>query len=150
MGILDRLLGRKEEQSTKGVDMAEHPNAGLVRGGYEAFTKGDMATLTGLFATDTVWHQPGSNPLSGEHRGRDATFAFFGQLGELSGGTYKVVLHDVLASDEHVVALSQETASRQGKQLNSLSIQVYHLRQGQITEAWSFEQDDRAYDEFWS
>ena len=130
--------------------MAERPNASLIKGGYEAFSRGDMATLTELFATDTVWHQPGRSPLSGEHKGRDAVFAFFGKLGTLSGGTHKVELHDLLANDDHVVALSWESASRQGKQLDSLSVQVYHMKQGKITESWSFIRDDRAYDEFWS
>lgn len=130
--------------------MAEHPNGSLIRRGYEAFTKGDVLTLAELFAADTVWHQPGSNPLSGDHQGRDAVLAFLGNLAGLSGGTYKVELHDLLANDDHVVALSRETASRQGKRLDSLSVQVYHVKQGKIVESWSFVQDDPAYDEFWS
>jgi ketosteroid isomerase-like protein len=130
--------------------MAEHPNASLLSKGYEAFAKGDMATLTGIFGEDAVWHQSGTSPLSGEYRSRDAVFAFLARFAELSGGTFRVELHDVLANDEHGVALSRETASRQGKQLDSPSVQVYHIRDGKIREAWSVQQDQRRYDEFWS
>jgi hypothetical protein len=130
--------------------MAQHPNAMVLRRGYEAFDKGDVATLTEVFSGDVVWHQSGSSPISGEYRGRDAVLAFLGRLAALTGGTYRVELHDVLANDEHGVALSRETGSRQGKQLDALTVQVYHIRDGKVTEAWSSFQDPRRYDEFWS
>ena len=130
--------------------MAEHPNASLLRRGFETFDKGDMATLTELFAQDVVWHVPGNNQLSGVHRGRDAVFAIFAKVGELSGGTFKIELHDVLANDEHTVALSRATGSREGKQLNSLDAAVYHMANGKVTEFWFFTKDQRLTDEFWS
>ncbi len=99
--------------------MAEHPNVGLFRKGYEAFAKGDMATLRELFSEDVVWHVSGNSPISGEYRGQDAVFAFFARIAELSGGTFRIDLHDVVANDEHAVALVRSTASRQGKQLDS-------------------------------
>ena len=83
--------------------MADHPNATLLRKGYAAFGKGDMATLTDLFSEDVVWHLPGNNQLSGVHRGRDAVFAIFARTTQLSGGTFKIEVHDVLANDEHAV-----------------------------------------------
>ena len=130
--------------------MADHPNATLLRKGYEAFGKGDMATLTDLFSEDVVWHFPGNNQLSGVHRGRDAVFAIFAKTTQLSGGTFKIELHDVLANDQHAVALTRGTASRQGKQLNSLDTDVYHMSNGKVTEFWSFAEDQRLTDEFWS
>ena len=130
--------------------MADHPNAALPRKGYEAFASGDMATMTDLFAEDVVWHLAGNNPLSGVHRGRDAVFAIFAKTTQLSGGTFKIELHDVLANDQHAVALTRGTASRQGKQLNSLDTDVYHMSNGKVTEFWSFAEDQRLTDEFWS
>ncbi len=130
--------------------MADHPNAELLRKGYEAFDKGDMATLTELFSEDVVWHAPGSNPVSGVHRGRDAVFAALAKVTQLSGGSFKTELHDALANDEHAVALTRTTGSRQGRQLNSLEAVVYHVSNGKATEFWSFPEDQRRSDEFWS
>jgi ketosteroid isomerase-like protein len=130
--------------------MAEHPNVGLLRKGYEAFAKGDMATLTELFSEDAVWHVPGASALSGVHRGRDAVFAAFAKAVQLSAGTLKIELHDLLSNDEHAVALTRETASRQGKQYDMLEVAVYHVRNGKVTEYWAFPEDQRRYDEFWS
>ena len=130
--------------------MADHPNAELLRNGYEAFDKGDMAVLTALFAENVVWHVPGVSPISGEHRGREAVFAVFAKTAELSGGSFKIGLHDVLANDEHTVALTRATGSRQGRQLSSLDTDVYHMSNGKVTEFWSFVEDQRLTDEFWS
>ena len=130
--------------------MAEHANASLLRRGFEAFDKGDMAALTEVFAQDVVWHVPGDSQLSGVHRGRDTVFAVFAKVGELSGGTYKIDVHDVLANDEHAVALTRGTGSREGKQLNSLDAAVYNMANGKVTEFWFFAEDQRLTDEFWS
>jgi ketosteroid isomerase-like protein len=139
------LTTRKEVKA-----MAEHPNTALLRRGYDAYAKGDMATLTEMLSADVVWHAPGNNPFSGEHRGRDAVFAMFARTAALSGGTHRIELHDVLANDEHAVALIRETASRQGKELDLLETAVYHISNGKATEAWAFLYDQRASDEFWT
>ena len=130
--------------------MAEHPNIALLKKGYEAFGAGDMATLTELFDPDATWHFPGEGPLAGDHIGRDAVFAFFGQVAALSGGTIKVEAHDLLANDEHGVGMVNMTASREGKELNAKEVQVSHIKDGKIIEAWSFPEDVRVSDEFWS
>ena len=131
--------------------MAEHPNAALIRRVYEAFIKGGyIATITELFSEDVVWHLPGAHPLSGEHRGRDAVLAAFRRFEELSGGTIQIELHDVLANDEHAVALLRARGSREGKQYRSREIDVYHIKDGKVTEFWSFSEDQRATDDFWS
>jgi hypothetical protein len=130
--------------------MADHPNAALLKQGYEAFSQGDMATITSLFAEDVVWHAFGSNPLAGVHRGRDAVFAIFAKTAELSGGTFKIDVHDVVANDDHAVAITTATGTREGRSLNSMDTDVYHMKDGKITEWWSFVEDDRATDAFWS
>ncbi len=130
--------------------MADHPNAILLRNGYEAFGKGDMATITELFSEDVVWHLPGNNQLSGVHRGKDAVFAIFAKTTQLSGGTFKIDVHDVLANEQHAVALTRATASRQGNTFDSLDTDVYHVSGGKVTEWWSFAEDQRLTAEFWS
>ncbi len=130
--------------------MAEHPNVTLLKKGYAAFAEGDMAALTELFDQGATWHVPGESPISGDHIGRDAIFGFFGQLVELSGGTFKNESHDILANDEHGVGLSNITGSREGKELNMKETEVFNLKDGKVTEVWTFPEDQQASDEFWS
>ena len=127
-----------------------HPNEELVRKGYEAFGKGDMDTLNDLFADDIVWHAPGRNPLSGDYRGKQEVFDVFGKVFELSGGTFEIELHDVLANDEHVVGLLTTRGERNGKKLENRGAQVFHVKDGKVTESWLHSQDQYAIDEFFS
>ena len=130
--------------------MAEHANVAVIRKGYEAFANGDMAALTNLFAEQVVWHLPGDNQISGEHRGRNAVFAVFAKVGQISGGTFNIELHDVLANDHHAVVLQRVTGNRAGKHLDALNADVYHLKDGKIVEWWSFTNDRELEDKFWS
>lgn len=71
-----------------------HPNEELVRRGYDAFAKADVDTLRQVFADNTIFHEPSSNPVSGDYQGIDQVLGFFGTLAERSGGTFRATLHD--------------------------------------------------------
>lgn len=137
--------------SGKGAHKVEdHPIADLIRNGYDAFLKRDMATLEDFFAEDVVWHAAGTSPISGEYRGRDALFALIRQIDELSGGTFRFQIHTVLADDEHGVALTRTMASRKGRRLRAQSVNVFHVSEGRVTEVWQASEDQPSIDEFWS
>ena len=127
-----------------------HPNEDLVRRGYEAFATGDMATLNELFADDIVWHAPGRNELAGTFRGKDEVFANLQKNMELTGGTFKLDIHAILANDEHAVTLLRASAEREGKALNDNTVQVFHIKDGKLAESWLHPSDAYASDEFWS
>ena len=127
-----------------------HPNEDLVRRGFAAFGTGDIATLRELLADDIVWHVGGSSPITGDYKGKDEVLGFFAQLAERAGGTFRVDIHDVLANDEHVVALVKVTGERQGKTLNNNASQVFHVQGGKVTEVWFHPDDQYATDDFWS
>jgi ketosteroid isomerase-like protein len=98
--------------------MGAEDNARLLRRGYEAFSVGDIATLTELFPEDVVWHVPGKGGLSGDKRGRDAVFGYFGELVSRSGGTFKVTVHDVIGGEQHTIGLHHDDAERDGMVMN--------------------------------
>ena len=54
-----------------------HPNADLVRKGFEAFAAGDMATLDAIMSDDVVWHASGAGVLAGDFVGKQAVFGSF-------------------------------------------------------------------------
>ena len=130
--------------------MTEHPDIAVFTNAYAAFTTGDMEALARVFSADVVWHTPGRHPQSGDHVGRDATFASFAQEFERSGGTYRPVIHDVLANDDHTVALLHVTAAREGKTLDMNYVLILHIQDGKIVEGWETWTDQTELDEFWS
>jgi uncharacterized protein len=127
-----------------------HPHEEIVRTGYDAFSRGDMDTLRGICAHDIVWHAPGRNPLAGDHRGVDTVLGYFGRTMELTDGTFRVELHDVVANDDHAVGLHVATGQRAGKTLEDHQVLVFHLRDGKVTEVWQLFEDLYANDDFFS
>ena len=92
--------------------MTADQNAALVRRGYEAFNVGDLATLTELLSEDVTFYQPGGSTVSGDHRGRDEVLAYFGQLFQRSGGTFRVEVEKLYASDRQAVVIHHATGRR--------------------------------------
>lgn len=126
-------------------------NADLIRRGYEAFNSADMQTLTELFDENVSWHIPGHGSLAGDPEGRDAVFAYFGQLGEQTGGTFQAKLQHLLADDDgRVVGIHHNSAERNGKQLEVDVCLVFELKDGRVTDGREYYRDLYAWDEFWS
>jgi uncharacterized protein len=130
--------------------MTAQDNAELIRGGYEAFGKGDIPAVLAIWSDDIVWHIAGRSPLARDYTGPQEILGFFGQLQELSGGSFRLELHDVLASDDHVVALVSEIGNRGDTALNNQAAHVWHVRDGKATEFWGASYDLYATDDFWS
>jgi ketosteroid isomerase-like protein len=127
-----------------------HPNEQVVQDGFAAFSAGDLDTLRRLIAPDAAWHVPGRNPLSGTHKGVDAILTYLRRTQEISGGTFQVDLHDIVGNDRHVFAAYGIKGQRPGKTLNDHAILVFHVRDGQVTEAWGTVGDQYISDDFWS
>jgi uncharacterized protein len=125
-----------------------HPNAVLLRRGKEAFVRGDIESAKELLAEDLVVHTSGLGPFAREYRGRDAFLGYIRQVMELSGGTYRQELHDILASDDHAVALVTARATRNGTSVEYHSAEIFHIRDGRATEAWFM--NDNPDPDFWS
>lgn len=125
-----------------------HPNEAVVRRGFEAFAKGDIDTLRELFDQDAVWHAPSQDPLEGDYRGVDAILGYFAETMENTGGTFRAELHDVVANDEHAVAMYVSRGEREGRILEDKSVLISHIRNGKFAETWQYFQNPYAVDEF--
>ena len=124
----------------------DHPNATAYRRTADAFRVGDREALAALIDEDVVWHIPGSGPLAGDIHGREALFRFFDRLRDVTEGTFTIKEHDVLGSDEHVVALSTWSAVREGIPVSVDVVGVFHYRDGQQQERWNHPSDMAALD----
>ena len=91
--------------------MTTHPNVELTRRGYEAFAKGDVQALRELMDDDVTWHVSHCGPLSCSYHGQNDVLGFLVRLAQETGGTFRLDVHDILANDEHVVALGTLSAS---------------------------------------
>jgi uncharacterized protein len=123
----------------------EHPNAELVREGLEAFNRGDVQAFADLIADDVVWHQIGAETV----RGKQA------MAQSMPGGEvdWQITadVHDVVANDEHAIALVDAHATRgDGRKLDYRTAEIMHIRDGKLTERWAFSDDTQRIIDFFA
>jgi ketosteroid isomerase-like protein len=121
----------------------EHPNAQAYRRTADAFRRGDLDAIASLIAEDVVWHLPGDHPLAGEYIGRDRVLGLLASLPALG---FTLREHDVFGDDEHVCALSFMGARRDGLEVETRVVSVFHYRDGRQTERWLYPEDAAAWD----
>ncbi len=131
--------------------MTADENVAIMRRAYEAFNTGDINTLTELFDERAVWHLPGRSSMADDYQSRDATLAYFGQLAQKTGGTFRAELQHLAADgDTRVVGIQRSTADRDGKHLDVADCIVFELKNGKIIDGREHFEDLYAWDEFWS
>jgi ketosteroid isomerase-like protein len=125
-----------------------HPHEDTLRAVYDAFGKGDIETVMGLYTHDIEYHVSGRSPVSGVYSGKDEVLGLFGKLMEQSGGTFRVEVLDILANDDYGVVLTFERGQRGGKTLENRAVHVWNFRDGKCAQFRGYNED--VWDEFWS
>lgn len=124
--------------------MPEHPNAAMIRWALETIRTGDVEAVKAIWADDIEWHEIGrEEPI----RTKAELFAY---LAEDSLIETDWEIHDVVGNDEHVVALTSGTASRDGRTMEYRVARVYHLRDGKVTARWELSDDTQRIADFFA
>ena len=114
------------------------------------YAGGDAAPLADLLAEDVVWHVPGTSPIAGEHRGRDAVLAYFRSRRALAGGSMTITKHGELAGEDVLVQLADGSATVGGREVAWRTAGVYRVAGGRIAEAWLVPLELAAFDAAWA
>jgi ketosteroid isomerase-like protein len=124
----------------------DHPNAALVRKYLEAMTTGDMQVGAEMLSDDIEWHEIGRADAI---RGKAALAERFG-MGSGTAPSYEITgeTHDVIANDDHTIALLTAHATRGGETLDYKVAEIYHVRDGKISGRWAFSDDTEAINAF--
>jgi uncharacterized protein len=130
--------------------MTADQNLAIMQRGYAAFNSGDMDTLIEVFDEGIVWHLPGRSRFAGDYQSRDATLAYFGQLAQETGGTFRAELQHLLADEDRVIGIQRSTGQRDGKRLDVSDCIVFELKDGRVTDGREHFHDLYAWDEFWA
>lgn len=109
-----------------------------------------VAPLEELLSEDVVWHVPGTSPISGEHRGREAVLEYFLRRRELAGGTMRVSERGQLEGHDVVVQLADGTATIGGQTSSWRTAGLYRVAGGRLVEAWLVPADLAAFDAIWN
>lgn len=123
-----------------------HPHEAVVRDAFRTFEAGDTGGFSALFTDDVVWHVPGTNRFAGRFDGIEAVRERLRRIDE-AGVRFDLDVHDVLANDEHAVALvSLHITNANGQRYDQQQVQVWHFRDGRCAEYWAMNQDQAVLD----
>ena len=126
--------------------MAEHPSATLIREGLSALNRGDIQAMADMLADDVEWHEIGrAEPI----RGKAALAALYSGA-PVPDSEITAELHDVVANDDHAIAMVQATARRGGRTFTYRTAEIFHVRDGKVTARWAFSDDTAAINEFFA
>ena len=129
----------------------EHPNAQIIQGLIDAFHAGDFETFMDGFAEDAVFRVAGDNIVSGTYRGKPVIRDYFIRLGQVTGGSMKIDVDEILAGDNHAVMFIHVATDRKGMHLEAECAEAFRLdNAGKVTESWFLYEDQKAYDAFYA
>ena len=124
--------------------LSEHPNAALYRRVMERFGEGDTSPFEDAIADDVVWWQIGSSePVRGKT-------SLLESMQGMEGVDFNVELHDVLATDDHVVGLVTATVRVGDDTFTYRTAEIAHIEDGKVKERWAFSDDTQAIIDFFS
>ena len=119
------------------MSQQEHPNAALVRQGYEAFERGDMDWMQEHLADDVIWHVGGKSAMTGDYRGKDEVLNLFGRQAQAAGGPPRTSLDDIVGNDRHVVAFGNATLDDpDGGSVSWKFANIFRVADGKAQEVW--------------
>jgi ketosteroid isomerase-like protein len=125
-------------------------SAARIAAAYDAFGRGDIAAVLAVLDPAISWHVPGRSPLSGDYKGHDQVLGFFAKSMELSDGTLRVDVDELVAEGGRVVAVTTVSAERSGRRWSSPEVHVWTVVDGRATEFVEFQGDQQTEDEFWA
>jgi ketosteroid isomerase-like protein len=127
----------------------EHPNVTLAKQGFEAFKRGDMAWMDDHMADDVIWHVGGNSKWAGSYEGKAKVLDFFGRQTQALGHPPEVDIHDVVGNDDHVITIGTAKATGpEGSSAEWKYAQIFHVRDGKVTEVWGMAENDADVDPF--
>lgn len=127
-----------------------HPHETLLRREYESRARRDFAALPDMLHDEVLWHVPGRSVISGVYRGKKEVLEYFRKRQELAGGTFEIIIHDVLANDDHGLVIASGRAKRHGREWHWRGHGLYRFRDGKIIECWLLPEDQYLFDEIWA
>ena len=133
------------EQPTATLKRTSDATIAVIRQALDAFNSGDPQAAAALMDDDIEWHEIGRADAI---VGKDALAARF--AGAIPEWEISADLHDIIANDEHAIALVTATARMGGRSFTYRTAEIYHVHDGKITARWAFSDDTARINAFFT
>ena len=127
--------------------MTAHSNEAVLARFYELFADGKADEL---LADDAFAHIGGANALSGLHRGKEATASVLARVRATAPDGIELDIHDILANDDHGMAIVRVTAHRGASIYDEWETHVFELTDGAVAGIFIYWNDPGPADVFFA
>ena len=117
---------------------------------YAHFFEGNFKALLAECDDAVTFQVAGKSPLAGKFTKENFESAFGAKLKELSGGTFKFEVHDVMASDIHATVLASAKLTAHGKPLELRTVHVWRFQNGKPIAGYEYSRDLYQFDAAWN
>jgi ketosteroid isomerase-like protein len=128
----------------------KHPNAVTIEKLYADLAKDDFAAVLAACADSMTFQVPGKSRLAGKFTRDTFVAGWATRLKELSGGTHKLEVHDILASDQHATVLGTSKLVRAGKTVELRTVHVWRFEGSKPLAGYEYPRDLYQFDAIWS
>lgn len=121
----------------------------MLRQAYAQFAQGDMAGFLSHCTPDISFRVPGHTPLSGTHTRTHFFNAVMGHVMQLSEGSFRETVVDVVANDRRGVVFVHHALTRAGRHYEYGSAHAYRIVNGKLATFEEYPEDLRALEAAW-
>ena len=127
-----------------------HSNEETLRAAYNAFAQGDLNGYL-QYCTDTItFHVPGKGKIAGTYAREEFISPWLGKVMELTNGTFRETVTDVVANDHRGVVLATHEFERNSRKFKYDTAHIYRIKDGKLDSFEEYPADQYAFDEAWS
>ena len=127
----------------------KHPNAVILEKLYSDFSKGDLEAVMSICTDQMTFQVPGKSKLAGKYNKSNFVPGFVMKLQELSGGTFSIEVHDILASDQHAAVLATDRVVRSGQTVEFRTVHIWRFEKGKPVAWYEYPRDLYQFDAIW-
>lgn len=126
-----------------------HPLESTIREAYAAFGLGDVDGYLQTCTEDFSFNVPGRGAIAGSWHGKKGLYELARQVMQVSGGSFREEVEDVLANDDHGVVLARHRFTRDGQLRDYKTAHVYNIQNGKLAACWEQPRDLSVFDDAW-
>jgi ketosteroid isomerase-like protein len=128
----------------------KHSNALILEKIYEDFQNGNIDSMLRSCDEKITFQVAGKSKLAGKFTKENFKVGFFDKLSTLSDGTFKLEIHDVLASDRHGIVLASNSFTRAGEKVELRTVHVWRFENGKPVAWYEYPRDLYRFDQVWA
>ena len=102
-----------------------------------AFGRSDVDGYLRPGTEDFSFDIPGRGAIAGWWLGKKGLYELAGKAMEVTGGSFREEVEDVLANDHHAIVLVRDQFTRDGQSREYRTAHVYDVRDGKLAKCWN-------------